>query len=157
MNEIHNKILHARPNLRNVSPLAYWIVLILGLFNIVLGVSLFFALDSSRFSSPLLIVNEVLTFHVWGVIFILLGLTKIWSLISNNWKLAKNTLIVGVIIKASWAIALTIRTLISPGTMFINIIWITLALIQTVTYIFFMPPNIQPVLKRGKGEVTRHD
>jgi hypothetical protein len=130
-------------------------VFILGVFNIILGASFLFGVDQARFTTPLLIVNDIFTFKVWGLLFIGLGILKLYSLLANKWELARQSLIVGVLVKATWAVALTIRSLVSPGTLFVNFIWIALALIQMVTYIFFMPPNIQPVLKRSEGEVLR--
>lgn len=147
MNETEKNIQHARPSLRIVSPLAYWIVFILGFFNLILGFTLFFAFDSPRFSSSLLIVNSLFTFKFWGIAFFTLGVLKLMALFKNNWHWARNTLITGVVLKSTWAIALTIRTFVSPGTIFLDLIWVTLALLQAVTYIFFMPPSMQPDLK----------
>ena len=154
MNETHKSILHARPKLRTVSPLAYWITFILAVFNVILGVSLFVSFDAHRIATPLIIVNDLFTYQFWGVIFASLGVFKFWALFTNNWKMARQSLIMGVVLKATWAIALTIRTIISPGTLFINLIWIALALIQSMTYIFFMPPSIQPgVTDKSNKEV----
>lgn len=147
MNETQKSIQHARPLLRLVSPLAHWIVFILALFNIVLGCTLFFALDQSRFTASLLIVNNIFTFQFWGVVFVALGLFKFWSLLTNNWRTARASLLIGVVIKSSWAITLTVRTFVSPGTLFLNFIWIALALVQAMTYIFFMPPSVQPEIE----------
>lgn len=151
MNETDKNILHARPRLRIVSPLAYWIVFILGVFNIALGVTLFLALDQSKFTNSLLIVNSLFTFKFWGLAFFTLGVIKLYALFKNNWHMARNSLIAGVVFKSTWAIALAIRTFVSPGTIFLDLIWITLALLQAATYIFFMPPSIQPDL-RDKNE-----
>lgn len=155
MESVKHSILAARPKLRVVSPLAYWIVLILGVFNILLGVSLFFEFDAVRFTTPLLIVNEIFSYQFWGGIFTFLGVVKLYSLAANKWALARNSLIAGVLIKATWAVALIIRTIISPGTLFMGFVWVALALIQMATYVFFMPPSIQPGLWRSEGEVTR--
>lgn len=153
--EVAKEIKDARPSLRIVSPLAYWIILIFGVFNILLGTTLYLALDQKRFTASLIIVNDVFTFQFWGLLFVTIGLLKLFSLYRNNWKLARNTLLMGISVKAAWAIVLTIRTFVSPGTLFLDFIWVALALIQITTYIFFMPPNIQPPLHRSKEDGSR--
>jgi len=148
--DIKHEIREARPKLRDVSPLAYWDVLVMGWFNIVLGATFIFGIDETRFAASLLIVNELFTFDFWGVIFILIGLLKLYSLRINNWKLSRSTLFLGVSVKAAWMIALTIRTFISPGTLFLNILWITIALLQIGAYIWFMPPSTASYNQRKK-------
>lgn len=142
MTNIEKEIQEARPTLKIVSPLSHWIMLVMGLFNIILGISLFLAFDEDRVSAPLIIVNEVMTYRLWGIAFMILGVIKLWSLWTNNWKLSRHTLLIGVAVKAGWAVALTIRSFVSPGTLLVNLIWVTLALIQMGTYIWFMPPAI---------------
>lgn len=129
----------ARPNLKTVSPLAYWTVLVMAIFNILLGTSFVLALDQSRITASFIIVNDVLTFKFWGFVFIAIGLIKAYSLLTNNWKLARQSLIIGVSIKAMWAVALIVRALISPGTVFVGLLWVTIALLQMGSYIWFMP------------------
>lgn len=145
---LEKEIRKARPRLRVVSPLAFWVVLVMGLFNLALGATFILGLDASKITTSLLIVNEVFTFEFWGVIFIALGLVKLYSLWSNNWSLARRTLFFGVSIKAAWMVALTIRTFISPGTVLFNLLWVTIALLQMGAYIWFMPPELTPARER---------
>lgn len=153
MKSIDDELRLARPSLRLVSPLSWWTVLIMGLFNLVFGASLFFGVDQYRISASLLIVNDVLTYDFWGIIFFFLGIVKLYSLITNNWKLARSSLFIGVSIKAVWMVALTIRTFISPGTVFLNVLWVTVALLQMGAYIWFLPPS-EKVELPGKKEET---
>lgn len=148
MNKLAKEIEKARPKLRVVSPLAHAVVLVFGVFNILLGISLILAIYQARVSSPLLIVNNVFTYDLWGYVFIGIGLLKLYALRANKWELARKTLLVGVAVKAAWALALIIRVLISPGTVLIAMLWICLAAIQIVTYIFFMPPSTEHYLQR---------
>lgn len=138
--KLEKQLQHARPKLKVVSPLAHWIVLVMAWFNIILGISLYFGVDEHRITASFLIVNELLTFDFWGILFLALGLIKLFSLYSNNWKLARTSLFLGVSVKAAWAVALTIRTFISPGTVFVNILWVTIAMMQMGAYIWFLPP-----------------
>lgn len=140
--ELKKEIQNARPSLKVVSPLTHWVISSLGIFNILFGVILFLAMDANRVSAPLLIVNELFTYQMWGIIFIVLGVIKLLSLYTNNWSLAKKSLLLGVAIKSTWAIALAVRSFISPGTFLVNMVWVTLAAIQIGTYIYFMPPAI---------------
>lgn len=134
------QIQHARSSLRSVSPLPFWVVLVMAIFNLLLGASFVFSVDSERVSAPLLIVNEIFTYQFWGIVFMSTGLLKLWALKTNNWALTRGSLLVGVSVKAAWTVALTIRTIVSPGTVFLNLLWITIALLQMGTYIWFMPP-----------------
>lgn len=142
MSNLRKQIQSARPSLRLVSPLAYWTVLVMTVFNILLGFSFLFLVDQTRFTAPLLMVNDVLTFKFWGFVFIGIGLLKLYSIITNNWNLARRSLILGVSIKAAWMVALIFRVIVSPGTFFLSLLWATVALLQMGAYIWFMPPAI---------------
>lgn len=146
---LQHELRKARPKLKVVSPLSNWIVLVMAWFNIILGLSFLFAIDQNRITASFLIVNDILTFKFWGCVFIGIGLLKLYSIFSNRWTLARNTLFMGVSVKAAWAVALTIRTFVSPGTVFVNLLWVTIALIQMGAYIWFMPPNIQSTKQKG--------
>lgn len=150
--QLEKEIQKARPKLKVVSPLAHWIILIFAIFNVFLGVSFFFALDAHRVSAPLLIVNDILTYKFWGVVFIAVGLVKLFSLWTNNWALARQSLFVGVSIKAIWMVALIIRTFVSPGTVFLCLMWVALALMQIGTYIWFMPPSTESYKEQRRKE-----
>ena len=140
MTSNEKQIRMARPKLKVVSPLAYWTVIVMAVFNILLGASFLFLVDLSRFSAPLIIVNDLLTFRFWGIVFIAIGLLKLYSIITNNWKLARQSLIIGVSIKAAWMVALIFRVIVSPGTFFLSLLWATVALLQMGAYVWFMPP-----------------
>lgn len=133
------ELLQARPRLKLVSPLAHWTVMIMAIFNFFLGASLLFLVDQSRFSAPLIIVNDLFTYKFWGVVFIAIGLMKVYALKTNRWELARASLIVGVAVKAAWSVALIVRVLVSPGTFFLTLLWLTVALLQMGAYIWFLP------------------
>lgn len=142
MTNIEKQIQKARPLLKTVTPLAHWIITIFAYFNILLGISLFFAIDESKISAPLIIINDIFSYKFWGFVFIAVGVLKLFALKTNNWDLSRKSLLVGVSIKAAWALALIIRSITSPGTFLVTIIWFALAAIQIVTFIYFMPPGI---------------
>lgn len=149
--ELLKELHKARPKLRTVTPLAHAVLLVYAFFNIFLGVSLFVTIDQSRITSPLLIVNDVFSYKFWGVLFVVLGLFKLFALKTNNWDLSRKSLLVGVAIKAAWALALVVRSTANAGTWLITLMWLALAAVQIVTFIFFMPPAVQTT-KQPKGD-----
>lgn len=155
MATIKKQLQEARPRLKMVSPLVHWIISIYAYFNIIFGLSLLFAVDQSKISASLLIVNNILSYKFWGIVFIAVGILKLFALKTNNWDLSRRSLLVGVSIKAAWAVALVIRSLTSPGTFLVSIIWVALAAIQMVTFIFFMPPSIATNKQTGVGDEWR--
>lgn len=136
---LKEQIRQARPSLRMVSPLAHWTVMTMAVFNLLLGASLLTLVDQTGLSAPLIIVNDLFTYKFWGIIFILIGFLKIYALVSNRWELARTSLFVGVSVKAAWAVALIIRVLVSPGTFFLTLLWVTVAALQMGAYIWFLP------------------
>ena len=146
--DLDKAIKQARPNLKTVTPLAHAILVIYAFFNLFLGVSFILAIDQSRITAPLLIVNDVFTYDFWGYVFVAIGLLKLYSIKTNNWALSRKSLLVGVAIKAAWAIALIVRSLTSPGTWLVTIMWLALALVQIATFIFFMPPSTEGYKQR---------
>lgn len=142
MTTLEKQILKARPSLKVVTPLAFWIIVVYAVFNILLGISLFFAIDQTKITASLIIVNDFFTYRFWGIVFIAIGILKLIALKTNNWSLSRKSLLVGVSIKAAWALALIFRSITSPGTWLVTIIWLALSAIQVITFIFFMPPGV---------------
>lgn len=143
------ELLRARPRLKMVSPLAYWTVIVMAIFNFLLGTSLMLLVDEGRLSAPLIIVNDLFTYKFWGVVFIVIGMMKVYSLATNRWELARASLITGVAVKAAWSVALIVRVLVSPGTFFLTLLWLTVALLQMGAYIWFLPHGM---VGNGKKE-----
>lgn len=137
MNETARKLKALRPSLWLVSPLTAAIVLGYGIINILLGVGLFSYVNPSP-NALFAIINSVMTYQVWGSIFIVLGLFKLYSLAMNNWRMMRISLIIGIVVKSIWAIALFFRYL-DGGSILLLIIWLFFAYVQLVTYINFTP------------------
>jgi hypothetical protein len=137
MTEINKRIQEARPNLRLVSPLAAAIVLGYGVVNIALGVGLFFYVNPSP-DSTFAIITAWTPFQLWGVVFLALGLFKLYTLYKNDWVNMRRSLIVGILIKSVWFIALFFRFL-DGGSILMLVIWFFFMYIQMVTYIHFIP------------------
>lgn len=141
MTDIAKKIREIRPRLKEVSPLAASILLGYGVINILLGIGMLFYVNPSP-EAVFAIVNSVVTFQVWGVVFILLGLAKLYGYFRNDWNFMKGLLVAGLSVKAAWAIALFIRFL-DGGSILLLVIWLFFAYVQLVTYIHFIPNTRQ--------------
>lgn len=140
----HKELRHERNQLRHrlskVSPLVFAITGIYIGMNIVIGVVMAIAFDESRVVASLLIVNSIMTYKFWGAVFLALAVFQGYSLVKNNWKLVKLSLLSGVVVKTFWAVGLCLRAVVENGTLLIALPWITLALIQIATVVFFLPP-----------------
>lgn len=130
------------PLLRLIAPWAHYNTIVFSLFNVVIGISLALSLDGHRVSAPLLIVNEVLTYQIWGAVFIALGVCQYIFLRQNKWAWIQWTHRTGTALKATWAIALIVRVFVSPGTVFLTVMWVALMLIQVITFIFIPTPKV---------------
>lgn len=139
------------PRLRGLAPLTFWSTLVFASLNFLIGISLFFELDANRVSASLLIVNDILSYQFWGVVFFALGVGKYYALYANKWNLTKKLMLGGVAVKAGWTIALVVRAMISPGTILVALLWLALAVIQVFIVIFFVPSlHIEQQLEEGK-------
>lgn len=146
--KLRQQLREARPSLRAVSPVSFWFIMLMGLFNMFIGAAFIFALDPDTDDVTFRAITQFIPFGVWGILFFVLGVLKLWSLKTNNWWLSRHTLLLGVVMKSSWAVALTIRTFIHPDNAFLNATWVALTITQIVCYIYFLPPT-EPRLPNG--------
>lgn len=137
MNEIHKVLREVRPRLKLVSPLTASIILGYGLINILLGLAMFAYVNPTP-NAMLATITGPFTWQFWGILFIALGVFKLYALWKNEWNMMKLSLVIGVFIKFTWAIALFVRFL-EGGSIILLVIWIFFAYIQAVTYINFIP------------------
>lgn len=149
---LKHQIEQARPSLRLVSPVSYWFILLMGVFNLLLGTSFILALDANILSDAAFsTIANLMPVPVWGIMFIVLGVVKISAIKDNNWELARHTLLAGVLLKSGWAVALTFRTFYQPDNIFLNLVWLTIAITQIICYIYFLPPT-QPIMGEERDE-----
>lgn len=124
-----------RPRLYEVAPLTYSICWGYAVINILLGAGLYLLYSPQV---PIAVAN-IFSYRVWGILFAGLGFLGVYALIKNEWKVSKNILLAGLVIKAVWAIALIARSVVEPQSIVITLVWLFFAYIQAVTYIFFTP------------------
>lgn len=130
---------HPRPTLFTVAPLTASICWIFAAVNTIVGLALLYLYEPTQ---PILVVNSVFTFDVWGYIFLLLAVFGVFAIVTNDWELIKKTLLAGLLVKCIWLIALIGRSLVHPRTtVLLTAIWVLFALVQAVTYVFFLPPT----------------
>lgn len=132
---LHQKIKQARPPLYTIAPLTFSICWGYAIVNLLLGVGLFLLYKPAV---PIAVAN-ILSYQWWGITFFTIGAISVWSLTRNEWHTTRNLLLIGLIAKSIWAIALVIRCFVEPQTIIITIVWLFFAYIQAVTYIYFTP------------------
>ena len=141
------------PRLRGLAPLTFWTTFVYASLNFLIGISLFTQIDAHRISAALLIVNDILSYQFWGIVFFALGIGKYYGLYANKWNLTKRLMLTGVAVKAAWAISLIVRAFVSPGTVLVALLWVALAVIQVFIVIFFVPSlHIEKQLEEGKPD-----
>lgn len=138
---LRKKLREARPRLRDVSPVSYWFIMLMGVFNLIIGIGFALATRGLNDDTIFGLISRVVPFWVWGVLFFGLGVAKLWSLKTNNWKWSRYTLLAGVALKSGWAVALMLRTIENPGNIFLTMTWTTVAITQIICYIHFLPPQ----------------
>lgn len=136
----NHQISNLRHRLYKVSPLVFCLTSIYILMNIIVGTTMAIAFDETRVVTSLLIVNDILTYKVWGGIFLGLAAFQFFALARNDWGLIKKALLAGVVVKSFWAVGLILRAVVDQGTLLIALPWVALALIQIATVVFFLPP-----------------
>lgn len=143
MGNVDKLIMQARPKLSKAAPMVYWISLGYGVVNVVLGAGLYL-LDAKI---GFVIVGSIFTLEVWGTAFGVLGLGMLFSLYRNDWRLLRTFMILGLIVKLMWLIALIIR-IADGGSLLLVSIWLFFAYIQVITIIF------SPVVSESKNGST---
>lgn len=137
MQEIKQQIKELRPSLRQVAPLSWYIVLGFAVLNIVLGLSLI-KLPVKNIA----IISQYTPSWLYGATFTLLGLTMVWGMIRNNWKLMRRTMAAGLLLKAVFLYAL-ILILLHGGDPYVLSLWLFLTYIQAMAYVFFVPVHLR--------------
>lgn len=133
MAEIDRAIRHIRPKLRYIAPDTFWVSVIFGIFNIIVGFSLFNA--TILFTLKLL---GIIPIKMWGVIFFLQGVIMLIALAVNNWKLIRGLHFFGIAIKTAWLLEL-FAVILTGRSPFILYVWSLILALQFVTWIYFTP------------------
>lgn len=139
MTEVDKIIKIIRPSLRVIAPHTYWFTIGFGTFNLLTGLFLL--------GIPGLVRLEllgVLSIKVWAGVFIMMGVSSLYFILTNNWKISRNFSLIGVILKSAWWLELLSIIIIdhSPYMILIKalfLVWSLLLYLQIFTYIYFTP------------------
>lgn len=141
MSTINQKIKQVRPKLRVISPISAAGMAGFAIFNCMLGIAL--AFEQAR-TVDFFIVNDFLSYQVWGGMFVALGLCMGASLLLNSWRNMKWSLLVAIFIKLWWFMALVVRDFIHDGdNLMLIIMWSFITYLQIVLYVNFIPKGIE--------------
>jgi hypothetical protein len=135
--DIEKQLHQVRPRIEAISPIAGYGTLCFGIFNTLIGISLF--TFTSRFGGEISILNVIFNYQFWGVMFFLGGLAMIYGYIRNDWNLMRWALVVALFFKSLWWFALVFRFFLSVDNLVVLLIWSILLSLQILIYIFFLP------------------
>ena len=149
--EVTKAIKQARPKLSLVSPLVSKIIIGFIVMNILLGISLIAKLG--YITNGLVIAPNEFVFQLWGGVFIVLGITKLFAYLRNNWQMLRYILVIAVFIKIIWMLALIVRYATGEfSNPFLLIIWVFITHVQAMAYIHFMPT---PTIQKGAEDADK--
>lgn len=133
MSKVDKLILQARPPLSKVAPIVFWVSLGYGIVNLVLAVGMY----NFNPTVGLAIVTGFFTYQFWAAVFLVAGIGMLYAIHKNDWLMLRGFLIIGLVVKLMWLIALIFRVL-EGGSIFLVAIWLFFAYVQAIT-IIFMP------------------
>lgn len=105
-------------------------------FNLAVGVGLWLAVDQSRITSSYFLINQLLTYRIWGIMFAALGIWQAWSLFRDSRRMMSASHMAGVITKSLWAFMLIIRSFTSSGAILVACAMVALAAIQFLYFVY---------------------
>ena len=140
MQNIEKELSKVRPHIKLVNPVVARGIYGFGIFNILLGISLFF--QQSRFEGNVVILNFLLDFQLWGFIFFALGCYMLYAYHSNKWEGMRRSQLIAVFFKSVWLAALFIRFISDYDNSVLLIIWAFIVYIQVLFYVFYSPPKV---------------
>jgi hypothetical protein len=76
---------------------------------------------------------------VWAVVFVSLGISMVYGLLSNKWTVIKAALAAGLFVKALFAWGLIFTFFIHPESLAIIGLWFGIMVWQALCIIFFTP------------------
>lgn len=140
MTNINKKLKNARPRLFTIAPLTTSVCWGFSIVNIVIGLAMIIIYKGTIAPIP---IADVLSYRLWGAVFLSMGLFGAISLIRNNWRITRWVQLLGILVKSIWLIALIVRCFYYPQTVLITAVWFFFAYIQAMVYIFFIPSHFR--------------
>lgn len=148
--QIRQAILAARPRIEKVNRIAGWGTLVFGIFNMSLGVALFFF--QARFSGGISVLNYIFNYQFWGMAFFLSGLALTTAFMANSWHMMRQVIAVMLTFKFIWLLALIFRFMFYRyDNILLLIMWGGLTALLMLIYLFFFP-EVPATERRLQGE-----
>lgn len=129
-------LIKGRPPLRIIAPLSYYLCWGFIVINFTLSFGLFTFLQGTL---PLKLVSNIIPLKAWAIIFLAIGVGLLYTLVRNLWREVRWMLLIALTVKALWATAFLIQSLISPQVTLAFMLWALFAYTEALTYIYFTP------------------
>lgn len=136
MTTVEKQILSARPSLRVILPVVFWQTVVFAALNVAIAFGMYFWHPTIY---PL-VANTQSLLSIWAVAFGIVGVLLAYGLIAKMWERLRAMMLVGLLFKILWSIALVFRVN-DGGTFLIAALFIGLALLQAVCIIYYLPPE----------------
>src|SRR5579872_4583907 len=105
-----------------------------GVFNSLLGVTLFFWYPRVPFD----IISPLIPQALWATVFVLTGLLMLYGLYIRSLRLLRDMMIFGLFIKFMWEIGLLFRLDKNGGILSVEL-WGMIAYLQLLAVVYFAP------------------
>lgn len=123
------------PKLKTVDRSSSTSVLIFSFFNLVLGAGLYMGFAETK---EFFIINELLTYQIWGIGFFLVGVLQLFFYLINRWDGIRMFFLAGFSLKLFWLIALAYRQVMHvDSNVFLLCMFTSLAALQLNAFIHF--------------------
>lgn len=142
MSDIDKIIKVIRPSLRKIAPQTYYFTLGFGTLNVLVGFALFML-----YSLVKLELIGVIPVRLWGIIFFITGLSSLYFIVTNNYKISRGLALTWIVINSAWWLEL-VAGFITNHSPFILFIWSFLLYLQIINYIYFTPRVSRDELRR---------
>lgn len=103
-------------------------------FNVVIGITLFFYYPKTAF----VIVSPSIPQPLWAIVFLLSGMALFYGLAKINLVFLRYMMILGLFIKAMWEVGLLFRLNRGGGVLSVEL-WGMIAYLQFIAVIYFNP------------------
>lgn len=133
----NDEIRQARPNLRLVNPLAFWLCVAMVLLNVSLGYVVIRVPDTSG-----LVLYNILPQIAYGLLYFLSAGLLSLSLLKNSWYMTKVILAFGLFLKCLYAyglVALGFKLGFSNLEGIVSV-WLFIVFVQALMIMFLLPP-----------------
>lgn len=133
MSSIEQTLKEIRPKLRLAAPQTFWFSVGFGVFNVLVGVALF----QVKILTTLDVVG-VIPLPIWGIIFLVHGVSLLGAVAANDWRLTWYFNVFGIAIKTAWWLELLSIT-ITGRSPFLLYVWSLLLYFQAINVKYFAP------------------